>query len=89
MDLQNFRQKINKIDEQMIQLFKERMTIVAKIAAYKNKYNLPILNAQYEHEKLQEIAQKLPLELKNYAQSFYNVIFEISRDYQKILTEKN
>ena len=43
-ELENLREKIDAIDKEMIALFEKRMDVVADIAAYKIKNNLPVLN---------------------------------------------
>ena len=47
-ELENLREKIDTIDKEMIALFEKRMDIVADIAAYKIKNNLPVLNQNRE-----------------------------------------
>ena len=83
MDLQNFRQKIDKIDEEMTRLFTERMALSAQIATYKKEHGLPVLDAAREREKLSEVEAKLPDDLKEYGASFYRHIFELSRERQE------
>lgn len=43
-ELENLRERIDKIDKELIALFEERMNVVNDIAKYKIKNNLPILN---------------------------------------------
>ena len=83
MDLQIFRQRIDKIDEEMTRLFAERMAISAQIAAYKKEHGLPVLDAAREREKLSEVEAKLPDELREYGASFYRHVFELSRERQE------
>ena len=83
MDLQDYRQKIDKIDEEMTRLFAERMALSAQIAAYKKEHGLPVQDAAREREKLSEIEAKLPDELREYGASFYRHIFELSRERQE------
>ena len=47
-ELENLREKIDTIDKEMIALFEKRMDVVADIAAYKIKNNLPVLNQNRE-----------------------------------------
>lgn len=83
MDLQDYRQKIDKIDEEMTRLFAERMALSVRIAAYKKEHDLPVLDAAREREKLSEIEAKLPAELREYGASLYRHIFELSRERQE------
>ena len=85
MELQEYRKQINEIDAQLTKLFAKRMHVAAEIAAYKNERGLPVLDAQREAEKLQEIAERLPVELREYGVELYKRIMELSRDYQEQL----
>ena len=49
-DLRSYRAKIDEIDRQLVSLFEERMEIVLKIADYKKKNNIPILDEGREKE---------------------------------------
>jgi len=82
MDLPNFRQQIDKIDEQILHLFKERMKVSRQIAFYKKAYNVPILDAAREQEKLAEINKKSEEELRPYVHKLFSTLIEISRTYQ-------
>ncbi len=86
MDLQDYRQQIDGIDDQMIRLFAERMDVAAKIAAYKNEHNLPINDPSREREKLAVIAEKAGEPLAAYTDPLYSLIFELSRAHQKKCT---
>ena len=82
MELKDLRMEIDKIDDQLVQLFNQRMDIAARIADYKKANNLPILVPSREREKLQDVAQKAGIEMENYARVLYSMIFELSRSYQ-------
>lgn len=89
MDLQGYRRKIDRIDGEMTRLFAERMALAEQIAAYKKAHDLPVYDAEREEEKLAEIRDKLPDELKEYGASLYRHIFELSRERQEhILHER-
>lgn len=65
-DLKQLRDKIDNIDREIVQLFEERMETVLKIADYKKKNDIPILNENRE----KEVIKKSILRLKN--KSFQN-----------------
>ena len=52
MNLDELRLEIDKIDDQLIKLFQERMEVSAKIAEYKRENNLPVLDPKREREKI-------------------------------------
>ena len=82
MDLNDYRKEIDSIDDQMIALFSRRMDIAAKIAEYKRANGLRVLDARREKEKLRDITEKTPEDLRGYVASLYSLIFELSRSHQ-------
>ena len=58
MTLDNYRKEINKIDEEILNLFQKRMRIAEGIAEYKKTNNIPILNSSIERAKLTELSNK-------------------------------
>ncbi len=81
-DLNEYRKDIDRIDEQLVNLFKERMDVAAGIAEYKRANGMPVLDASRERAKLSDIASKLPEELREYGTELYSLMFELSRSYQ-------
>ena len=82
MDLTQLRGEIDKIDDQLVHLFAQRMDIAAQIADYKKENNLPILMPSRERAKLQDVAEKAGPDMANYTRVLYSMIFELSRSYQ-------
>ena len=83
MDLQNYREQIDRIDDELLQLFKERMGVARQITLYKREHNLPVLDAARETEKLAVIDEKTSGELRPYARELFELLFELSRAYQE------
>jgi len=83
MNLQNYREQIDKIDDELLRLFKERMSVASQIALYKKEHNLPALDAARESEKLAVIGEKAGEEMRPYAHKLYELLFELSREYQE------
>ena len=82
MDLLECREKIDAIDEQLLKLFIERMDVAKEVALYKHAHNLPI----YHPTREQEMLEKIEKAAKNYgvfAQTLYQTILKISKDYQE------
>ena len=52
MDLQDYRKQIDKVDDEILRLFTERMRICGEIAGYKMQNNLPVFDAARERNKL-------------------------------------
>ena len=88
-ELENLREKIDAIDKEMIALFEKRMDIVADIAAYKIKNNLPILNQNREDIGISKV--KAIVKNKDYTDSaidFIKDIMEISKKFQQKIISK-
>ena len=88
-ELENLREKIDTIDKEMIALFEKRMDIVADIAAYKIKNNLPVLNQNREYIVVSKV--KSTVKNKDYADSATKLIkdiMEISKKFQQKLISK-
>ncbi len=82
MELTDYRDKINEIDEQMIRLFERRMEVAAEIALYKKERGLPVLDAARERQKLSDVSDKLPEDLQDYGMSLYSLLMDLSKTYQ-------
>ena len=85
MDLNDYRKEIDSIDDQLIALFAQRMETAEKIAEYKKANGLRVLDACREKEKMREILDKTPDDLREYVFSLYSLIFELSRSRQSCL----
>ena len=77
------RSEIDKIDNELINLFSARMRVAGDIALYKAQNALPVLDAEREQRKLDEILEKTDEDLREYMSALYSRIFELSRAYQE------
>lgn len=82
MDITQLREKIDNIDNQLVNLFTQRMEITRDIAAYKKENDLPIYVPARERQKLQEVAKLAGPDMDDYTRVLYSMIFELSRSYQ-------
>ncbi len=82
MDLNELRLEIDRIDDELVRLFVQRMEVSARIADYKKENGLPIFVPAREAEKLLDVAQKAGPDMENYTQVLYSMLFELSRGYQ-------
>lgn len=82
MDLNELRLEMDQIDDQLVQLFVQRMDVAAKIADCKKETGTPILVPSRERAKLQDVAQKAGPDMANYTRVLYSMLFELSRSYQ-------
>ncbi|MCL2664855.1 MAG: chorismate mutase [Defluviitaleaceae bacterium] len=83
MDLNEFRIKIDKIDDEIIRLFKKRMAVSEEIALYKRERSLPIFDPARERKKLYEAESKVEEEHRGHIAALFSVLFEASRAEQE------
>lgn len=81
MELSEIRTKIDAVDDQLLQLFLERMSLSEEVAAYKNEHHLPILNKAREREILAKVMEKAG-DKERYAYHLYSTLFELGRSRQ-------
>ena len=62
-DLKELRGKIDSIDAQLVDLFKQRMAVSRDIAAYKKEHSLPTLDAGRERALLAKVGAQAGEEL--------------------------
>ena len=90
MNIDELRVEIDKIDDQMIKLFEKRMDVAVKIAEYKKKNGLKVLDAPRQRQKLADICEKTEEEdMKRYLRTLYSVIFELSCSKQNKMLKKD
>ena len=86
MELSDIRAKIDAVDDQLLQLFLERMDLADEVAAYKNEHHLPILNKERERAVLARVTEKAgPRE--RYAYHLFSTLFELARSRQAELID--
>lgn len=81
-ELKDLREKIDAIDQQMVDLFKQRMEVSKEVAAYKRANGLPTLDAGRERALLGKVGEQAGEELADYTQSVYRTILAAGRSYQ-------
>lgn len=80
-DLNEIREEINKIDAQLIELFKQRMDCARDVGVYKQANNIPVLNPEREQAILDKV-DEMGGEYGAYARLLYSNIMELSRALQ-------
>ena len=81
MELSEIREKIDTVDDQLLKLFLERMSLAEEVAAYKNEHHLPILNKERERAVLARVAEQSG-EKERYAYHLFSTLFELARSRQ-------
>ena len=85
MNIDEYRNRIDRIDKQLVTLFCERMDTASDIAAWKKEQKRPVFDPERERQKLLEVASSVPEELREYTASLSSLLFELSRSYQNRL----
>lgn len=80
-DLSEIRADIDRIDNEIIKLFKERMDCAKDVGVYKEAKGIPVLNEARETEILNAVEEKGG-EYGAYARLLYSNIMELSRALQ-------
>lgn len=85
MALNNLRNRIDEIDDEILNLFIERMNICSDVAEFKKINNLPAFQSNREKQIINNVRDKSPDELKNSAQILFENIMDISKCHQQQL----
>lgn len=88
-DLQQLRQQIDAIDQQLGQLFLQRMEVVRQVASYKLEQGLPVLQPQREQQVIQKARQRAPEEMADYMEEFFTAAMAVSRRMQQDLIDRH
>ena len=83
MSLENLRGQIDAVDTELLELFERRMELSRQVAEVKSAQGLPIADPKREAEKLLDVGGRVSPELKNYAHTLYDTLFELSKNYQR------
>lgn len=82
-DIDDLRNKINKIDSSLVSLFENRMEIVLKIAEYKKNNDMAILNKAREEAVIKKNLDLVKnKDLFSEVEEFFKSVMEISRGFQ-------
>lgn len=85
MDIKKLRQKIDNIDDKIVDLLNERFEVAVDVKNFKIKNNLNVHNFTREKEILNRLETKIKYPLtKEYIEDIYNEIFSCSRSLQEI-----
>ena len=86
--LNEARETIRRVDAEMAELFRQRMAAAKLVAAYKKDHGLPILDAAQEQRVLERCLPLVPeTELRDYYTRFVQGLMDLSKRYQRFLTE--
>ncbi len=82
MELSEYRQEIDNIDADILDLFVKRMDICRQVAEYKREHDMPILQGSREEQVLARIRSLSPPEIADGSEALFSEIMSISRSIQ-------
>ena len=88
MELKDIRNKIDVIDDKILDLFIERMEISKDVVKYKKENGLPILNKERERQILKDVQEKAG-EYEEYAYQLFSKLMELSKASQREIISGN
>ncbi|HHW95331.1 MAG TPA: chorismate mutase [Mogibacterium sp.] len=86
--LEQLREEMDVVDEEIIQAFRNRMRISSEIAKYKKENGLSILDIDREKSKLDRIVKNDEDDLAAFTSKLYLVLADLSKEYQTIIYNK-
>ncbi|NLN15062.1 MAG: chorismate mutase [Tissierellia bacterium] len=83
-DLKYYRDQIDEIDAQLVDLFEKRMEVVLKVAEYKKANNIPVYHEGREKEVIEKNTNRLKnKEFKESLSKFFTYLMNLSKEEQK------
>ncbi len=88
-ELKDYRAQLDKIDEQLVKLFHERLQVTGNIGRFKKEHDLPVLDEKREEEKLNAVAALCvePSEAEG-VKELFKTIMKVSRDNQEKIIKR-
>lgn len=84
LDLGKIREKIDKLDSQLVELLEERLEIVQEVAQFKKQTGKKIFDEEREKEVVQKNLKRVKnKELNHYIEVILKDIMDSSKEYQK------
>ncbi|MBQ4550708.1 MAG: bifunctional chorismate mutase/prephenate dehydratase [Oscillospiraceae bacterium] len=82
MELNELRNEINQIDDELLKLFLRHMEVTDQVADYKREHGLPVYQPQREREVLKKVAEQAGDEKSAYARVLFSMLMELSKSSQ-------
>ena len=87
--LQELRAQLDEVDDQIVKLYEQRMSICEQVGEYKVGTGKKVFDRQREHEKLQDVANKASTDFnKKGIRELYQQLMSMSRKLQYQLLVK-
>ena len=87
MEIKQLRNEINKINQEILDLFNRRMDLSAQVAQYKKEHGMPIFDPKREEEIIETVRKNARKEFQCETVEIFKALMNSSKNYQhKILT---
>lgn len=87
MDIKDYRDQLDVLDAQLVELFCRRMEICGDVARWKKENGKPIFDRGRERDKLNTVGALSKEEFEPYVRCMFRSLFGYSRSYQHKLTD--
>ena len=88
MSLDELRNQIDEIDEEIVRLFVRRMDVVSRVAEEKQTTGRPVRDRRREEAVSEKAVERAGEEYAPYIRELYEKMFEVSRNFQFDRTER-
>ena len=85
MKLEDLREKIDVIDDEIAKLYTERMEVAREIGMIKEMEKINLINTTREKEIISRVTASMPEDIKLYGKQVYETLFSTSKAYQSRL----
>ncbi|MDR0596353.1 MAG: chorismate mutase [Clostridiales Family XIII bacterium] len=82
-EITELRERIDKVDEALVDLFNKRMQITKKVGDYKREHNLAIHDPGREQSVVDSAVSRTPNELKSEVTLLMRSLMALAREYQR------
>lgn len=79
LDLSDIRKNIDSIDDQLLELFRQRMELTCQVAQYKAAHNMVVFQSEREKAIIRSVRDRSPDDLKSSAEFLFTNIMDISK----------
>ncbi len=85
MNLEELRNQIDTIDNDICRLFEQRLAVATQVAEFKKSQNLPILNTAREREIIDRVTKEQDDAMAGYTKILFSILFDLSRTHQSVV----
>ena len=82
MEIQKFREEIDRIDEELVNLFNKRMGVIREVAQFKKDSQTPLYDGERERQLITKAAELSDEDIELYTRVLFSTLTNVSRAYQ-------